>query len=505
MDKISMKFLKYSMGMIVCFFTIMSFLFSQRLGQEDLGEFLNGAPIYEVKDNILFHIGGIIVVVSIFCLIDKLCRTKNIQDFKLKVYQIVVAFLCTFIAFGIYAGGQRTPIDDQIQVIGAAQLFNEGNYTNLMAGGYVNMYPHQLGYISYLKIIFKLFGNGNYFAVQTINCIFIGGISYGISLIINMLTKKVSCRIIGTLSTLVLFPVYMMNSWVYGDVPCLFFCLMLVYYYFRFCKNPTWKNSVFMLVFSVLSVVFRKNSLIILIALFVVSVIQFIKSRHGRLLLVVGMTCVIPILCTRGISTYYEQVSGYEIEGGIPSMAWITMGSIEGHRKPGWFNNYCATVYANTQYDRELSAQIAQKDFIEQMKQYIDNPAKTISFYKRKICTQWNDPFYGTSHMLKVDEGVDATGLTKYLLQNMNVLRDILSVMQFILYCGFFLYLMFCLEKGEFYHCVITVIIFGGFLFSILWEANSRYVVPYCVMMVPLAVLGWAQFCCIVSDKIKMI
>ena len=32
--------------------------------------------------------------------------------------------------------------------------------------------------------------------------------------------------------------------------------------------------------------------------------------------------------------------------------------------------------------------------------------------------------------------------------------------------------------------------VIGGFLFSILWEASSRYVLPYVVYMIPLAAMG---------------
>lgn len=37
------------------------------------------------------------------------------------------------------------------------------------------------------------------------------------------------------------------------------------------------------------------------------------------------------------------------------------------------------------------------------------------------------------------------------------------------------------------------IAVFGGFLFSILWEAKSRYVFPYCVFMILYAPEGLYQ------------
>ena len=34
------------------------------------------------------------------------------------------------------------------------------------------------------------------------------------------------------------------------------------------------------------------------------------------------------------------------------------------------------------------------------------------------------------------------------------------------------------------------ITIFGGFLFHMLWEAKGRYILPYFVMMLPMAAVG---------------
>ena len=40
---------------------------------------------------------------------------------------------------------------------------------------------------------------------------------------------------------------------------------------------------------------------------------------------------------------------------------------------------------------------------------------------------------------------------------------------------------------------LMVVIIIGGFFFSIIWEAKSRYILPYYLMMFPLATIGYEK------------
>ena len=64
----------------------------------------------------------------------------------------------------------------------------------------------------------------------------------------------------------------------------------------------------------------------------------------------------------------------------------------------------------------------------------------------------------------------------------------------FILYAGAFLGAVHKLlarkEDDSIWTNLIFVILIGGFLFSILWENKSRYVMPYVVMLIPYSLYG---------------
>ena len=39
---------------------------------------------------------------------------------------------------------------------------------------------------------------------------------------------------------------------------------------------------------------------------------------------------------------------------------------------------------------------------------------------------------------------------------------------------------------------MLLIFFLGGVLFSLLWEANSRYIYPYILLSMPLSAIGWA-------------
>ena len=66
---------------------------------------------------------------------------------------------------------------------------------------------------------------------------------------------------------------------------------------------------------------------------------------------------------------------------------------------------------------------------------------------------------------------------------------------QSLIFIGVFCWLLFGFwkKKGLEDHALLITII-GGFLFHMLWEAKGRYILPYFVMMLPMAAVGLSEF-----------
>ena len=491
---------------ILLFLSAISIIETQRRGREAFSEIMNGAPIYKENDNVLIHIMAIILLIMLFLGIKSIVRKNaHISDFLSKYHKLIqvgIAVLTGVVSFLIFLGGTRTPIADQIQVYSAALYFNEDNYINLSKGGYVMMYPQQLGYILYMQLVLKLSGGQFGFQIlQVINIFFIMGIVYFASCFIDDLTDDVVTRLLGSLLFLGLLPLQLLGTWVYGDIPFYFF-LFLFLHYFSILDKKKIKYAIISILAAIFCLIFRQHALIFLLAILLVSVVSYFECRNKWILFVGILSFILPLFVTAGIERMYSLKSGYEIEGGIPSVAWITMGTIEGDSKPGWFNNYCVPLFYANDCDRELTQEKALEQLKVQLSGFVKNPIGAVSFYKRKICTQWNAPYFNTEQLIEVDEGESIKGLSEFIAEHEENILVYLSILQSIVYLGTVLYFLKKSYKGKFAETLPEMFILGGFLFSIIWEANARYVFTYFLVMLPLAVVGWNSAAVFLKNKI---
>ena len=121
-----------------------------------------------------------------------------------------------------------------------------------------------------------------------------------------------------------------------------------------------------------------------------------------------------------------------------------------------------------------------------------EDPAYAVNFYKRKIFSQWNAPMYQCIVMNNHIEGTQSA-LVQSIYQGTGnrILTGYMNIYQLVIYGGVLVFLAVALKKRhplESYPLLIAV--FGGFLFSVLWEAKARYVYPYFLMMIPYAAMG---------------
>lgn len=480
--------------------SVVSFLQTQRFGKS--GEIQNSCPIYRNWDNPLWHILGIVLVVLLLTAFDH--RQKTI---RWEVVRISAAIITVIIGLLIYWGGKRTPFADQIQVYSAAMCFSRGEYTYLVPGGYIEMYPQQLGYVAYLQILFRIFGRENFQIVQVINCFLIGGVQYCINNIAALLTEDTRARLLSEVLTLLCVPLFLMGSWVYGDIPSLFFAAISADCFLKVCVNGERITRLHrtllicgMLLASVTAVLFRKNMWILVISLTIAGGIYAVESKKKSVLIGILVTILLSAAVGNVIEYRYETVSQHEING-LPAIMWIAMGITEGESKPGWFNNFSVPVYYESGFNSEIAAARAVEQIQARMDYFMQNPVYMLSFYKRKIATQWNEPSFATMELMEVDRGERAKGVSAWLLKHQGGVRIFLSVWQNIIYLGALFYCFFAAKQKTLSKNIMLIYFIGGFLFSILWEANSRYIMPYVLFVIPYGAMGWSLLWAVVYRR----
>ena len=118
----------------------------------------------------------------------------------------------------------------------------------------------------------------------------------------------------------------------------------------------------------------------------------------------------------------------------------------------------------------------------------------TINYMYKKFTSQWNMPTFMSliTNEWNSRHAENLSSVALFFIYGFG--RDILySIMNFyhffmFLCCG--VYCRFSLKEWSLERAYFVLNIFGGFLFHMIWEAKTRYVLGYFVLFLPLAAWG---------------
>lgn len=479
---------------IFAFLTWYSLRFTQYinpLGSED--------PIV-VRDSVIRNMLclGLAIAVVVGLTVLEACLTVRT---KLLIARIAIALTSVWIAIWSLwwiTAVDRQPVGDQAFVYGGASYFMEGGYHFLEKGGYCGIYPHQLGLIALMELLFCFAGPQNYFAFQFI-C---AELAVGIVLLGYVLLRQVTdsmmvavgyCLLMCQCITLVFY-----TSWVYGEIPSIFFSLLTAVCLLKYAKSEQKRWLVGMVFSVIMAVLVRKNSLIMLVAVCLVGGVYMLCKKDKRILLALLAAVILPGLVYEGIYKMYEVRSGIPHEDGVPPISFVAMGMQETYGKYGWYNNYCKDAYYAADMDIEFMKMLCKEDIQLRLAEFKENPSYAVHFYKEKVLSQWNMPLYQSlyfnSQYLEGKEPAEDSFVARLNTENFVSVLGICDRLQFILFVGLFCYFLFAVKPdSNILQHMLAVAMIGGFLFSIIWEAKSRYIFPYYITMYPLAAIGYWQ------------
>lgn len=478
-DNVSKNVIYVLGGCILFFLTILS-------------AFSTHYDLIYAKDNPVFLILVLIVFFVVYNLLVK------IQDRfrKLPVTKIVLAGAMLFGGiFSIWwvSAYDRIPFDDQAAIYGMASYIIEGNFIGFSKSGYLNLYPQQLGLIAITEAIFRVVGTYQYLVFQYINAISVP-ISIYLGYKVNgVLFQNKKIELCYSMLAAGCFPLYFYTSFVYGEVLSLMLSLLLVWAVIMYCKTNKLKWILVAIPAAALDYLVRTNTLILIFAIFLIFIVYAFSKKIWLYLLMAVLLIGAPVLANKGIQTMYEIRSGYEVDGGIPHILWVAMGMQNGFDgASGSFNNFCVQTYYNVDCNQTLATEAAIVAIKERFHYFTVNPKEGLMFYARKVSQEWNDPAYN-SVVLNTKKVENPEGLLKELI-NGSLKQGIAGFMnryQSLMFLGAaFSVLYMKKQKLPVYCTVLLVYIIGGFIFTLLWEANSRYVFPFFGIIVPLSAAG---------------
>ncbi len=449
--------------------------------------------IYFQKDSILFNLLLLVAASAILYFYGKLDRffmTKKRRN-------ILAVFACFFaVLFGIFWVKTTCtyPQGDQEYVLIYARLFNSGDFSALEDGGYLSIYPQQLGIVTLLRIIRVFFQNREYAAFQYLTALMLPAIIIpGVKAVRYFSADNVRAELFYILFVLTCFPMYAYTPFVYGDL-CSLEMGMLAVWAFISCleRFKGWK-LVWLGISVGLAVLLRQNIIILAIAMGIVVILKLIFYPEGRRFLAMGFAMAFGIIMFQGvIGLAYHNVRDNEADA-IPASAFIVMGLNDDYEHSGWYNWYGYNLFYECGMDAEETTKHAMADLKSYMALYRNDPSYMVDFFTRKMFAQWNAPMYQCIAMnsrIIAEQGAIAKNIYGHGIL-FKLVNEYMKVFQLVLYGAIlFMLIVKYREWDSIDKYILLIAVIGGFLFSLLWEAKTRYVFPYLLMQLPYMAIG---------------
>lgn len=317
------------------------------------------------------------------------------------------------------------------------------------------------------------------------------------------------------------------------------------------------------ILFLTLSVMLRKNSLIPVIAVLLVLLFEALRpGRNGKMRLGLLIMAVCLAVTSVGIlplvQKCYEKKAGNTLSSGVTAMSYLAMGMQKASRGCGWYNGFNIDTYDTAGMDTAIANEISRLAIDERLTYFREHPGYTADFYLHKHLSQWADGTYasrqatlatygGRSAFFKeVYEGSLSGGYIEWC-----------NAWQNVLYLGVLVFCIDSLKKrrkskvvghmadqtaghtvgctadqtaghtagrtadqmadqlgadrhdadrhgvDQLYVYVGLIAVLGGFLFHTFWEANSRYIFSYSLLLMPYCGTGVYTGLCRIRDGVR--
>jgi hypothetical protein len=459
----------------------------------------NNEKTYFLKDNIYIHAIFTAAILAITLLIGNssffkdLLKEKNKKDLSTaKAIMLTIIFVVStlFVYFS-----SLTPVSDQAFVQQAAYGLRHFDYSLFMEGGYIHTYPNQIGLVLFSYVFFSIFGFGNFLAFQIMNALFLVLFYKRLCDITGLLYEDSAApQLMVLLLGIVFYPMHIYCTFVYGTIPGLALSVSAIYHALRFEKNKSIKNCILSALSILAAMLLKSNYLIFFIAIFIYIVIATIRCKKAILLTLPALFIVAFLIQAKAPSMIVQKMTGIDVGKGASSYSWIAMGLQDSELAEGWYNGFNKDSYQQSGYNPDINKQIALNAIKDRMNYFKDNPYDCLKFFSRKLSSEWNDPSYEALWIIRPTKNdQNKNNLIRSLLTYDNYFLQIgfLNSLQFFILLGCLLFLVFKSKKTGFGFEVLATTIIGGFLFHIMWEAKSQYTLPYFVLTMPMAAVGY--------------
>lgn len=446
-------------------------------------------------NNFIYILGVLFVGLCVFFVTKVVNKFLYDSPCKLIIRRcLFILFLAIYICFAIIWTVFVNPpiIADQIHAANLAQGIYRGNlekflpnltYARIPLGEYIQIYHQQISLAFVFSFFFRFIGSDLPHLLRILNIFSVVLIIIALYKICVQLSKKYE-----TNKVLLLFLIFtfvslpMLCTFVYGDFPSLALCLFSVYFMMKYSETKKIWYPCLSALFTMIAYMMRMNTLIFIIATVIyLSLIlfkDFFKKAWKEKLInivVIILYIVISIIPSSLVQNYYLDKYNLDKNKSFSSLTYVFMAMEESWRGNGWYSEDIAEFAMKNPDD-------AKSEYVKKIKERLIYFSKNIgyafNFYTMKIASMWTENTYAAEYL----NGKDFSS------KNVPSPISFFQKAMLILICVCSLIFLVQNRKNISIDVIFLLTIFiGGFTFHILWEAKSRYIIPYIVVLIPIA------------------
>lgn len=450
-------------------------------------------PLYKADSPLILLILGTAFLLLCGYLFQKWEISHRLCSIIERITLIYVAVICLIIVFLFRA----TVACDSGFLSDIAIAFLGGDYSSLTGDGYLVHYPHQLGMIAFLQLIYFLFGIENYTLLQFFNIIAIIAVIYYLHRITRELFDDNRIQLMLSMLCLGMLPLYLYAVFIYGDIPGLGLAVPSVYYAIRYLNSQQKILLIPAFLCMTFAIIFKSNNTVILAAIVIILLLHTIRKRDWFALIFAAVIMIGPTIGSSCIDAYYANAAGLdEIPSGIPKIAWVAMGLQENdYLENGWYNSYNWATYTQYDHDARKTAEASVDSIKNSLQSFLSAPKSSgLAFFYRKFISQWNDPGYQAQ--LTVEwysrHRDDQSPLALYLIYGNGrfLLEGFMNLYHFLILLGASAFVIQSIRRWSLSGALLSLCVFGGYFFHTFWEAAGRYGLGYFVLCAPMSACG---------------
>lgn len=467
--------------------------------------------VVRIRTNtLLFLIVAVLWSILLFYFCKELKGKSNEIKKKYLIFGLVL-FLYVTMQIVIINYKSKPPADDQKTTYELAIAMKKGNVQEFLKNNYtyqgaitdeiyVERYQQQFTLAFIWSIIFRILNSNDYLIIEILNVIFNSITLISVFLICKELSKKYNVnKYLGITLIATFLSIPVLSTFIYGDFSSLGLAMLGTYFVMRYCNERKLKYIVSFIACISLAYLLRMNTLIFFLAILVYLFLDLLKNNENKkaiLSKVAVIVCfiVFTLLPADMIKSYYLNKANLDKDKSFPVLGYVYIGMTVSSYAPGWYTY----EYANIAYHNIENANGIYKDLIKERLNYFkENPNYTFKFYLAKILSMWTENNHSAIRKRTI---VDENGnyFKDMSPQGIHDAWDLLILHQkalMLIIIGCTMIVLVQNRKNLSNELILLLTIFiGGFLFHLIWEAKSRYIIPYIVVLIPIATIEIRKF-----------